>query len=113
MLARHERDLASISREARAAGFVSLQESQRERLFACLSEFPSIALAADRTAVIFRVPILPSAMPSLLEKIRSLADDHGLTCAILIRALGVVYVALLSPEQSPVDPPLEAKPAPP
>jgi glycolate oxidase FAD binding subunit len=119
VLARHERDLASISREARAAGFVSLQESQRERLFACLSEFPPIALAANRTAVIFRVSILPSAMPSLLEEIRSLADDHGLTCAILIRALGVVYVALLSPEQSPersltgatitlVEPPLEA-----
>jgi glycolate oxidase FAD binding subunit len=108
VLARHERDLASISREAPAAGFVSLQESQRERLFACLSEFPSIALAANRTAVIFRVPILPSAMPSLLEEIRSLADNHGLTCAILIRALGVVYVALLSPEQRPVEPPLEA-----
>ena len=62
--------------------------------------------------MIFRVPILPSAMPSLLEKIRSLADDHGLTCAILIRALGVVYVALLSPEQSvgsPMEAPLAAK----
>lgn len=104
VLARHERDLASISREAGAAGFISLQESQRERLFACLAEFQSIARAANRAAVIFRVPILPSAMPSLLEKIRSRADDHdddhGLTCAILIRALGVVYVALLSPEQS-------------
>ena len=108
VLARHERDLASISREACAAGFVSLEESQREPLFACLSEFPSIALAADRTAVIFRVPILPSAMPSLLEKIRSLADDRGLACAILIRALGVVYVALLSPDQSPDQSPVEA-----
>jgi glycolate oxidase FAD binding subunit len=107
VLARHERDLASISREAGAAGFISLQESQRDRLFACLSEFNSIALAANRSAVIFRVPILPSAMPNLLEKIRSLADDynddHGFTCAILVRALGVIYVALLSPEQSPVE----------
>ena len=103
VLARHERDLASISREAGAAAFISLEESQRDQLFACLSEFQSIALAANRPAVIFRVPILPSAMPSLLEKIRSLADHHGLTCAILVRALGVVYVALLSPEQSPVE----------
>jgi glycolate oxidase FAD binding subunit len=109
VLARHERDIASISREAGAAGFISLEESRRERLFACLAEFPSIARPANRTAVIFRVPILPSAMPSLLEKIRSLADDHGLTCAILIRALGVVYVALLSPEHSPVERPAEDK----
>ncbi len=107
VLARHERDLASISREAGAAAFISPDESQRERLFACLAEFPSIALAANRTAVIFRVPAVPSAMPSLLEKIRSLTDDHGLSCAILIRALGVVYVALLSPELSAVEPPVE------
>jgi glycolate dehydrogenase FAD-binding subunit len=108
VLARHERDLASISREAHAAGFVSLEESQRDQLFACLSEFPSIALAAAPAAAIFRVPALPSAIPSLLEKIRSLADDRGLTCGILIRALGLVYVALLSPEQSPVEPPMES-----
>lgn len=103
VLMRHERDLASISREAGAAAFIALEESQRDQLFACLSEFQSIALAANRPAAIFRVPILPSAMPRLLEKIRSLADHHGLTCAILVRALGVVYVALLSPEQSPVE----------
>jgi len=106
VLVRHERDLASISREAGAAKFISLEESQRDQLFACLSEFPSIALASKRPGVIFRVPAVPSAMPSLLEKIRCVADDHnddhGLTCAILIRALGVVYVALLSPEQFPV-----------
>lgn len=100
VLARHERDLASIARESGAAAFISLEDSQRERLFACLSEFPSIASAANRTAVIFRVPSLPSAMPSLLEKVRTLADAQGLTCAVLVRALGVVYVALLSPEQS-------------
>lgn len=103
VLARHERDLASISREVHASGFVSLEESQRDQLFACLSDFQSIALAAAPAAAIFRVPALPSAIPSLLDKIRGLAGHHGLTCAILIRALGVVYVALLSPEQSPVE----------
>ena len=100
VLARHERDLGSISRESGAAGLISLEESQRDRLFACLSDFPPIVLAANRTAAIFRVPMLPSALPGLLDKLRSLADDQGLTCAILVRALGVVYVALLSPEQS-------------
>ena len=100
VLARHQHDLASMSQDARAVGFISLEESQRDRLFACLSEFPSIALAAASAAVIFRVPVLPSAMPALLQQIRSLADDRGLTCAILIRALGVVYVALLSQDGS-------------
>ena len=109
VLARNERDLASISRDARAVGFISLEEFQRDRLFACLSEFSSIAFAAAPAAVIFRVPALPSAMRALLEKIRTLADDRGLTCAILIRALGIVYVALLSPEQSPEETPEQPK----
>ena len=103
-LARHERDLAVISRETRAAGFVSLGESQRDPLFGCLSQFPSIALAATPTAAIFRVPALPSAIPTLLEKVRGLAGDCGLACAILIRALGLIYVALLSSEQSSLEP---------
>jgi len=100
VLARHERDLGSISRDSGAAGFLSLEGSQRDRLFASLSEFSQLAIAANRAAVIFRVPVLPSAMPSLLEKVRSLAGDQGFACAILIRALGVAYIALLSPEQS-------------
>jgi hypothetical protein len=36
-------------------------------------------------------------MPMLLPKIQKLAQRHALDCAVLVRALGVVYVALLPP----------------
>jgi len=106
VLERHARDLASMSRQAHAAEFIALEESQRNQLFACLSEFSPIALAAAPAATIFRIAALPSAMPTLLEQIRSLADDHALKCAILIRALSVVYVALLPPADANLFPAL-------
>jgi FAD/FMN-containing dehydrogenase len=97
VLERHARGLASMSREAHAAEFVALDEAQRDRLFSCLCEFSPIAFSATSAATIFRIATLPSAMPALLEEVRKLASRHALTCAILIRALGVVYVAVLPP----------------
>jgi glycolate oxidase FAD binding subunit len=95
VLERHARDLAAMSHEAHASEFVALDEAQRNQLFACLCEFSPEAFAATSSAVIFRVAALPSALPTLLEEMRRLASRHELKCAILIRALGVVYLALL------------------
>jgi len=95
VLERHARDLAAMSKEAHAAEFVALDETRRNQLFAYLCEFSPFAFAATSSAVIFRIAALPSALPALLEGMRRLADAHALKCAILIRALGVVYLALL------------------
>ncbi len=97
VLDRHARDLSSFSREARATEFIALDEGQRDQLFGCLCEFSPIAFSATSAATIFRIGALPSAMPALLEETRALAERHTLGCAILIRGLGVVYVALLPP----------------
>ena len=97
VLERHARDLASMSREAQAAEFIALDEDQREHLFGCLCEFSPIAFGATSAATVFRIAALPSALPALLEETRKLAARHALDCAILIRALGVVYLALLPP----------------
>ncbi|HXW22905.1 MAG TPA: FAD-binding oxidoreductase [Rhodomicrobium sp.] len=97
VIERHARDLESMARDARAVAVTVLGEAQRDRLFFCLSEFPQIVRGASPSAVIFRVAALPSAMPALHEKAFALASDHRLNCAILVRALGVVYIALMPP----------------
>ena len=99
VLARHAHDFESMSKDAHSTGFIALDEHQRNRLFASLSEFSAIAVAATPTTTIFRIPMLPSAMPAMIAKVQGLAKDHGLACASLIRALAVVYVALLPPIQ--------------
>jgi glycolate dehydrogenase FAD-binding subunit len=97
VLERHGRDLEAISREAHAVEFIALDDAKREQLFACLCEFSPIAFSATSAATIFRIAGLPSAMSLLLPKIQKLAKRHVLDCAVLVRALGVVYVALPPP----------------
>jgi glycolate oxidase FAD binding subunit len=106
VLERYARDFAAMAREARAAEFLSLDEAQRDRLFACLCEFSPTAFSATSAAVIFRIATLPSAIPALVEEIGKLAESHELDRAILIRALSVVYVALLPAGDAQVDPEL-------
>jgi glycolate oxidase FAD binding subunit len=95
VLERHARDVATMSREAYAAEFMALDEPQRAKLFSCLCEFSPIVLGAVPAATIFRIGALPSAMPALLSQVRQLAERYALDCAVLIRALSVVYIALL------------------
>ena len=97
VLERHARDLAAMSREAHAVEFIALQDAQRDQLFGCLCEFSPIAFSTTSAATFFRIAALTSAMPTLLPKIQKLAQRHALDCAVLVRALGVVYVALLPP----------------
>jgi len=97
VLERHARDLAVMSRDAHADEFITLDEPQRDHLLRCLSEFSPIAFRANSATTIFRIAALPSAVPALLKDIQKLAERQAHDCAILVRALGVVYVALLPP----------------
>ena len=95
VIERHARDVAAMSQEMDATEFVALDELQRAALFNCLCEFAPIVLRAGPAAAIFRIGGLPSAMAALLAQVRQLAERHALECAVLIRALSVVYIALL------------------
>lgn len=106
VLERHARDLAAMSKETHASELVALTEAQRDQLFACLCEFSLSAFGATSSAMIFRVAALPTALPALLEGMQKRADAHELKCAILIRALGVVYLALLPPADPKIFPEL-------
>jgi glycolate oxidase FAD binding subunit len=50
---------------------------------------------ANRNAVLLRIAILPSAMPELLRRVEEAASNHGVTVAVLVRAAGMVYAAIL------------------
>jgi FAD/FMN-containing dehydrogenase len=95
VLERHARDLASMSKDAKASEFAALNEARRRQLFACLCEFSRFAAEETSAAIIFRIAALPSAIPALLNGARELAKRHELESAILIRSLGVAYLALL------------------
>lgn len=97
VLERYTRDLAAISKEANSSEFVALDDDQRDQVFACLCEFSSLAFGASSAATILRVAALPSTLPALLEEMHKLTDRHALDCSILIRALGVMYFAILPP----------------
>lgn len=106
VLERHARDLASMSRDAHATEFIALDEARREQLFGFVCEFSPIALGVTSAAIVFRIAALPSSMPMLLAEVRKLANRHALDCAILIRALGIVYLALLPPGDPKIYPEL-------
>ena len=97
VLERHWRDLEAISRGVHALEFMALEGAQRDQLFDCLCELSRSAFSASSAATIFRIAGLPSVMPTLVPNIQKLARRCAVDCAVLVRALGVVYVALLPP----------------
>jgi FAD/FMN-containing dehydrogenase len=95
VIARHERELSRMASERSADDFAALDGAEQEALFGALREFPRLALEAFAGAAIFRVPILPGAMPELLRQAQAVSQRHEIETAILIRASGIVYVTLL------------------
>jgi glycolate oxidase FAD binding subunit len=95
---RHQRDLDRLAREARASGFLALDGAEHDQLFAAVREFPRLVLESGPGAAIFRMPVLPTAMPSLLREVITVSEQHGLQPGILVRASGVAYAAVLPPD---------------
>ena len=94
---RHERDLEKAAREVDAVDFAAFDGPEQDALFAGLREFPRMVLEAFPGAAIFRVASLASAMPGLVRETLTVSKRHQVEPAILVRAAGVVYAALLPP----------------
>jgi glycolate oxidase FAD binding subunit len=84
-----------MAREVRADDFAVFDGEEHYALFAALREFPRLTLEASPNAAIFRMAILPGAMPELLRATQELSERRQMGIAILVRAAGIVYVALL------------------
>jgi glycolate oxidase FAD binding subunit len=98
---RHERDLARMAGELCAADFAAFDGPEQDTVFVALREFPRLVLEAFPGAAIFRIAVLPGTMPALLAETIAVGERHRLEPAILVRAAGVVYAALLPPGGDP------------
>jgi glycolate oxidase FAD binding subunit len=97
---RYARELGHMASAGNAAEFVPLNDAEHVSVLARIQEFPRLILEAAPSAAIFRIGVVPSAMPLLLGGLSGLAEQCGLTVATLTRASGVMYVAVLQKEGS-------------
>jgi FAD/FMN-containing dehydrogenase len=90
---RHARELGHMASAADAAAFLPLSGAEQFSVFARIREFPRLVLEAAPGAAIFRIGVLPTAMPSLLVDLSEIAKHYQLDLATLTRASGIVYSA--------------------
>jgi glycolate oxidase FAD binding subunit len=105
---RHARELGHMASAANAAELVPLSDLQNTSVLARIREFPRLVLEAAPSAAIFRISLLPGAMPALLGWLSQLAAQSHLAFAALTRASGIVYAAFL-PEEGNAAPAVLAK----
>ena len=95
VVARHEQDLSRMARDLHAADFAAFDGPDQSALFAALCEFPRLILEAYYGAAIFRMAVLPGEMLNLIAETLAVSKRHQLEPAILVRAGGILYAALL------------------
>jgi glycolate oxidase FAD binding subunit len=95
---RHARELGQMAGVANAAEFVPLTDAEQASLLARIREFPRLILQAAPSAAIFRISVLPTAMPALLKGLNEIARYDQLDVVTLARSSGIVYAALFAKE---------------
>jgi glycolate oxidase FAD binding subunit len=86
-------ELGHMAAAARATGLLPIGESEQPSVFSRIREFPRLVLEAAPDAAIFRIGVLPTTMPSLLNDLSEVAKHFGTGLATLTRASGIVYAA--------------------
>jgi glycolate oxidase FAD binding subunit len=96
---RHTRELSTIAQAASAREFTALGESDSATLLARLREYPRLVRESMPSALIFRVNIVPAAIPSTLKRLGEFAGARGFAFAALGRACGILN-AVFTPESA-------------
>ncbi|MCL5286646.1 MAG: FAD-binding oxidoreductase [Acidobacteria bacterium] len=97
---RHARDLPGFAERAQAAEFVALSDAQKSSLLGRVREFPRHARDASPAATLVRFSVLPTQIPALLSRMRQIAEQNQLPLAMLVRASGFIFAALMPPEKN-------------
>ena len=94
---RASRELAQLAKgpTAKPAQLLTLGESEGADLWHYLGQSIPLLLKASPSAAIFKIALLPNRMPALLQQLLPIVDQASLPHAILARACGVIYFALL------------------
>jgi len=90
--------------EAKHSQLLTLDEAEGADLWHYLGQSVPLLLEASAETAVFKITIPPSRLALLVEHLRTLADQASLAHAMLTRACGVVYFALLPPAGEPSRP---------
>jgi glycolate oxidase FAD binding subunit len=97
---RYARELGHMASMGNAAEFVPLNDSEHVSVFSRIQEFPRLVLESMPGAVIFRIGVLPTVMPSLLKDLSVIAKHYHIGLATLTRTSGIMYAAFFSRERN-------------
>jgi len=92
---RYARELTLLAEKSRATYTAILGDTTRPALWGRLRESLSMLLEASPTAVIFKISVLPGHHAALFTNLNHIAELGTLPCALLARAGGTIYFALL------------------
>ncbi|MBZ5695655.1 MAG: FAD-binding oxidoreductase [Acidobacteriia bacterium] len=103
VLDRYRSELETLARGAdrnALESFTELSDADQERLTSYIREFPALAPKASQPAAILKISALPKSLVGLAEGIRSMAIKHDVPWAVMMRGVGVTYLALMARDQS-------------
>ncbi len=95
VLIRCARSLARFAEDSRATATAFLDNATRPAVWGRLREALSMLLVSSPATVVFKIGILPSHHAALLAHLQQIADRAGLPHALVARAGGTLYFALL------------------
>jgi glycolate dehydrogenase FAD-binding subunit len=99
---RASREFDCLGGEVKHKQLVTLNESQGADLWHYLGQSIPLLLEASPFGAIFKISSLPARLTFLLQQLCALADQASLPHAVLARACGVLYLALLPNSNDPV-----------
>jgi glycolate oxidase FAD binding subunit len=95
VLTRYARELTLLAERSRANSTTILDDATRPAFWGRLRESLSLFLEASPATAIFKISVLPSHHATLFESLRQIADHAALPHALVARAGGTIYFALL------------------
>jgi glycolate oxidase FAD binding subunit len=101
---RHARELVRMASAASVEQFQPLGEPEGIPVLTRIREFPRLILESSPSAMIFRVNVLPSAIPSFLQTLGDLANKERFDLVTLTRASGILCAAFLGKEGTDTSP---------
>jgi glycolate oxidase FAD binding subunit len=111
VLDRYSRDLTCFAEQSRATSIAILDVTTRPSLWGRLRESISMLLESSPTTAIFKISVLPSHHAQLLASLQQIAEQVGLPPALVARAGGTIYFALLPTSTNEESASLLAEPA--
>ena len=95
VLDRYARDLSRFAAESRATSTAVLDDATRPIIWGRLRESLSLLRDASPAATIFKISLLPEQHAAAFTKLREIAGRASLPHALVARAAGTLYFALL------------------